>query len=156
MVEIIQKPMRRMITCDGEQYFLSFPELKFTINYKKRFFGCIFERLTVKCRIGNQYYPICFAPNIFDSNYSRFCPAEVCLGSNFWAISFTEAKLKEKIINYFWTSQFSTQNFHFCEQFQKFRKLGVNNFHQYFQLWEQKTKTHRNWIPQEDFFTIEN
>jgi hypothetical protein len=135
----IQNPTRRTILYRGKYYFISLPKLKYKITYNEDFV-CL--NVFVTCKHPRYDFPANILPNFYWNG-------NVCLGEKLLRGK-NEKDLVSQVVAYIWNSRFSSSAIPDTH----FKKLNVKSCVGYFQLWQEKTKADRNWIPGKDFFTI--
>jgi hypothetical protein len=141
----IQMPIRRSVNVSGIRYFLSFPQLKFQVDcqFQDNLYRAI-PYISVWCQFDGNDYAIPLLPNFFNHG-------TVCLGDNLVGHhQFEEAK--KAAIESFWTTQFDHEDIS-CGRF--VNHLGFENIQDYLQYWQQKTKEDPSWIPDKNFFKVE-
>ena len=156
--EVISEPVRRTIFVGNRSYFLSFPKMRFNIEYCQIKVNCSFTRLMLRICIDEKYYNIPILPNMIFNGV-------VCLP--FVERTFQSVEeLQSYIINLFWSSRFADANdpdldslFIFMRRISpnincSARHLCEKQFNEYFELWEKKTKEDPKWVPGLDFFKV--
>jgi hypothetical protein len=144
--ELTLPPTRRTILIYYQgvihKYFISLPSMKFYFKYITENNIHFLYKSQIVFFLENGLEIHCILPNI------RCTTNEICLKLNSRKyVSLDE--MKRSVMETFWSQAFSS-DWAFCMSY--YKNLRVENIIEYFELWQEKTKADRNWIPGKDFF----
>jgi hypothetical protein len=150
-IEVISEPIRRTIFVGERGCFLSFPKMKFVIQFYQTKEGYAFSRLYLETCIDKKYHKVFILPNMLYSG-------TVCLPRVDHLFKSVE-ELQSYIINLFWTSRFADINDTNVDRdslfnFNTAHYLTKKEFNEYFDLWKKNTKKNPKWVPGSDFFKV--
>lgn len=142
-----QPPIRRMISYDRVNYFLSFPDIIFRVGYFYFPEDILFsdDNHTMVWFTDKTLSQVCFP--MFPNLGSRL---SVCM-ENVGSYHSLENLVKNKISD-FWQSNFNDDGSHIMELYRI--RDGSSNLHDFFGNWQAKTKEDPEYIP-ENFIPLE-
>ena len=135
-----QKACRRFVFYRNEKYFISIPPIRFRLNYEKLNGKYFFKTLFGFIFLNGKYFNIPLR-NINNAGV-------ICLGSILSedVICDNAYDLIHNSMNIFWKSSFEDCAFGRSHRLYKEKGKFICSL----QLWEEKTKEDKNWVPSEE------